>query len=91
MRRSTPALKSGYAELKAGKSSPDAVAMALVVLEDDPNFNAGKGSVFTHDGRNELDVAIDGRGYFAVTFDAAINGLVCREGHFPDIVHEGDR
>ncbi len=54
----TLALKSGYAELKAGKSSLDAVAAALVVLEDDPNFNAGKGSVFTHDGRNELDAAI---------------------------------
>jgi len=52
------ALQSGYAQLKAGKSAVDAVAAAIVVLEDDPNFNAGKGSVFTHDGKNELDAAI---------------------------------
>lgn len=54
----TKALESGYAQLKAGKSSVDAVSAAIVVLEDDPNFNAGKGAVFTHDGRNELDAAI---------------------------------
>ena len=54
----TLALRDGYAELEAGKSAVDAVAAALVVLEDDPNFNAGKGAVFTHDGRNELDAAI---------------------------------
>jgi len=54
----TQALQSGYAQLKAGKTAVDAVASALTVLEDDPNFNAGKGSVFTHDGRNELDAAI---------------------------------
>ena len=52
------ALQSGYAELKAGKSAVDAVSAAIVVLEDDPDFNAGKGAVFTHDGRNELDAAI---------------------------------
>ncbi|MEO5811791.1 MAG: isoaspartyl peptidase/L-asparaginase [Rhodanobacter sp.] len=52
------ALQDGYAQLRAGRSSLDAVAAALVVLEDDPNFNAGKGAVFTHDGRNELDAAI---------------------------------
>jgi beta-aspartyl-peptidase (threonine type) len=54
----TLALRDGYAELEAGKSAVDAVTAALVVLEDDPNFNAGKGAVFTHDGRNELDAAI---------------------------------
>ncbi|PWK84764.1 beta-aspartyl-peptidase (threonine type) [Fulvimonas soli] len=52
------ALQQGYAQLKAGKPAVDAVSAALVVLEDDPNFNAGKGAVFTHDGRNELDAAI---------------------------------
>jgi beta-aspartyl-peptidase (threonine type) len=52
------ALQDGHARLKAGKSALDAVTAALTVLEDDPNFNAGKGSVFTHDGRNELDAAI---------------------------------
>jgi beta-aspartyl-peptidase (threonine type) len=52
------ALQTGYAQLKAGKSALDAVTAAITVLEDDPDFNAGKGAVFTHDGRNELDAAI---------------------------------
>jgi beta-aspartyl-peptidase (threonine type) len=54
----TLALQTGYAQLKAGKSALDAVTAAITVLEDDPDFNAGKGAVFTHDGRNELDAAI---------------------------------
>ncbi|WP_426700620.1 isoaspartyl peptidase/L-asparaginase family protein [Rhodanobacter sp. Col0626] len=54
----TQALQHGYAQLKSGKSALDAVTAALTVLEDDPNFNAGKGSVFTHEGKNELDAAI---------------------------------
>ena len=54
----TQALQSGYAQLKAGKAAVDAVTAAITVLEDDPNFNAGKGSVFTHDGKNEMDAAI---------------------------------
>ena len=52
------ALENGYARLKAGDSALDAVTAAIVVLEDDPHFNAGKGAVFTHDGKNELDAAI---------------------------------
>jgi len=52
------ALESGYAVLKHGGSSLDAVTKAIVVLEDSPLFNAGKGAVFNHDGRNELDAAI---------------------------------
>jgi beta-aspartyl-peptidase (threonine type) len=54
----TQALQKGYAQLKSGKTAVDAVSAAITVLEDDPNFNAGKGSVFTHDGKNELDAAI---------------------------------
>jgi len=54
----TQALQNGYAQLKAGKTAVDAVSAAITVLEDDPNFNAGKGSVFTHDGKNEMDAAI---------------------------------
>jgi beta-aspartyl-peptidase (threonine type) len=52
------ALAAGYAVLKDGGSSLDAVTKSILVLEDSPRFNAGKGAVFTHDGRNELDAAI---------------------------------
>ena len=52
------ALRTGHAILAQGGSSLDAVDAPLRVLEDSPNFNAGKGAVFTHDGHNELDAAI---------------------------------
>ncbi len=52
------ALETGYAVLKSGGSSLDAVSKAIVLLEDSPLFNAGKGAVFNHDGRNELDASI---------------------------------
>jgi len=52
------ALETGYAILKSGGNSLDAVAKAIVLLEDSPLFNAGKGAVFNHDGRNELDASI---------------------------------
>src|SRR5690606_3174719 len=54
----TEALKAGYAEMQNGKTSVDAVAAAIVVMEDSPLFNAGKGAVFTADGTNELDAAV---------------------------------
>ncbi len=58
----TAALKVGYAEIQSGKTSLDAVEKTIHILENDPHFNAGKGAVFTHDGRNELDAAImDGK------------------------------
>jgi beta-aspartyl-peptidase (threonine type) len=52
------ALDAGYALLEAGGTSLDAVTRAVVLLEDNPLFNAGRGSVFTLEGRNELDAAI---------------------------------
>lgn len=52
------ALTSGYAVLKKGGSSLDAVQASIEVMEDSPLFNAGKGAVFTHDGKNEMDAAI---------------------------------
>jgi beta-aspartyl-peptidase (threonine type) len=52
------ALAAGYAVLENGGASLDAVTKAILVLEDSPRFNAGKGAVFTHDGSNELDSAI---------------------------------
>ncbi|WP_374528359.1 isoaspartyl peptidase/L-asparaginase family protein [Novosphingobium sp.] len=56
------ALKVGEQVLASGGSALDAVTAVVVTLEDDPHFNAGKGAVFTWEGRNELDSAImDGR------------------------------
>ena len=52
------ALLAGYKALQAGKSSLDAVEIAIRILEDSPMFNAGKGAVFTADGKNELDASI---------------------------------
>jgi beta-aspartyl-peptidase (threonine type) len=52
------ALRTGHAILKKGGSSLDAVERSIHILEDSPLFNAGKGSVFTHEGRNEMDASI---------------------------------
>ncbi len=52
------ALDAGAQVLADGRSALDAVQAAVQVLEDDPHFNAGRGAVFTWDGRNELDAAI---------------------------------
>jgi beta-aspartyl-peptidase (threonine type) len=52
------ALEAGHTVLASGGSSLDAVQAAIVVMEDSPLFNAGKGAVFTHEGTNELDAAI---------------------------------
>jgi beta-aspartyl-peptidase (threonine type) len=68
------ALDAGFAVLQAGGTSLDAVTRAVVLLEDNPLFNAGHGSVFTLDGRNELDAAImDGSNLKA--------GAVCGVAH----------
>ncbi|MBL8124908.1 MAG: isoaspartyl peptidase/L-asparaginase [Pyrinomonadaceae bacterium] len=56
------AVLAGYKALQAGKTSVDAVEIAIRIMEDSPLFNAGKGAVFTHDGKNELDASImDGK------------------------------
>ena len=56
------ALDAGEAILASGGPALDAVEAAARVLEDDPSFNAGRGSVLAHDGHIELDAAImDGR------------------------------
>jgi beta-aspartyl-peptidase (threonine type) len=52
------ALEAGSNVLRGGGSSLDAVEATIRVLEDNPLFNAGKGAVFTAEGRNELDAAI---------------------------------
>ncbi len=66
------AVLAGYKALQDGKSSLDAVETAIRMLEDSPLFNAGKGAVFTADGKNELDAAImDGKTMMA----GAVAGL----------------
>lgn len=52
------ALKAATQVLDKGGSALDAVEAAIQVLEDDPMFNAGRGAVFTADGKNELDASI---------------------------------
>ena len=52
------ALDVGTAILAGGGTALDAVEAAVTILEDDPNFNAGRGSAFTYEGTNELDAAI---------------------------------
>ena len=60
------AVLAGYKALQDGKTSLDAVETAIKMLEDSPLFNAGKGAVFTADGKNELDSAImDGKNLMA--------------------------
>lgn len=54
----TAAVTAGYKALQDGKSSLDAIEIAIRMMEDSPLFNAGKGAVFTNDGRNELDASI---------------------------------
>lgn len=58
----TAALDKGTEILKNGGAALDAVVAAIIVLEDNPIFNAGRGSVFTKKGINEMDAAImDGK------------------------------
>jgi beta-aspartyl-peptidase (threonine type) len=52
------AIDAGYGVLDGGGGSLDAVTRAVMLLEDNPLFNAGRGAVFTLDGRNELDASI---------------------------------
>jgi beta-aspartyl-peptidase (threonine type) len=54
----TAALRAGQAVLVAGGPSLDAVEAAVRELEDHPNFNAGRGAVFTADAGHELDASI---------------------------------
>jgi beta-aspartyl-peptidase (threonine type) len=51
-------IDTGAAVLAAGGTALDAVERTIRLMEDSPLFNAGKGAVFTHEGRNELDASI---------------------------------
>src|SRR5215470_9647550 len=52
------ALKTGWEILEKGGSALDSVEQTVCSLEDFPLFNAGRGSVFTHEGKNEMDASI---------------------------------
>lgn len=52
------AIEAGESILKAGGSSLDAVEKAIISLEDEPLFNAGRGAVFTNEGKHEMDACI---------------------------------
>ena len=68
------ALDAGYTILEEGGTSVDAVEKAVMVLEDSPLFNAGKGSVFTSEGKNEMDASImEGEGLNAGSVAAVTN------------------
>ncbi len=51
-------IDTGAAILASGGSALDAVERTIRLMEDSPLFNAGRGAVFTHEGRNELDASI---------------------------------
>src|SRR5258707_8658286 len=51
------AIHAGAAVLDKGGSAMDAVEATLHVFEEDPHFNAGKGAVFTREGKNEMDAS----------------------------------
>jgi len=71
------ALEAGHGVLEAGGRAIDAVQTAIVVMEDSPLFNAGRGAVFTRGGRNRLDASImDG-----ATLDAGAVGSVEHVAH----------
>ena len=71
------ALQTGWKILTAGGSALDAVEQTVCSLEDFHLFNAGRGSVFTHDGKNEMDASImDGK-----TLDAGAIAFVRNVKH----------
>src|SRR3984893_769001 len=52
------AIDAGFALLESGGPSLDAVTRAVVLLEDNPLFNAARGAVFTLEGRQEMEASI---------------------------------
>ncbi len=71
----TAALQAGYAVLSTGGTALLAVEQALVVLEDSPLFNAGRGAVFTRAGTNELDASIMDGATLQAGAVAAVQGV----------------
>jgi beta-aspartyl-peptidase (threonine type) len=69
------ALARGWEVLKGGGSALDTVEATVCVLEDNPLFNAGRGAVFTHDERHEMDAAIMSGEDLSAGAVAAVEGL----------------
>ena len=69
------AVEAGHAVLAAGGSALDAVEAAVVVLEDDPEFNAGRGAALTEYGRVELDASMMDGTNRAAGAVAAVRGV----------------
>jgi beta-aspartyl-peptidase (threonine type) len=68
------ALEAGSAVLRDGGRAMDAITATIVILENDPHFNAGKGAVFTWDKTNELDSSIMDGSDLSAGAVAGING-----------------
>jgi beta-aspartyl-peptidase (threonine type) len=69
------ALSRGWEVLERGGAALDAVEVTVRVLEDNPLFNAGRGSVFTHDGRHEMDASIMSGVDLSAGAVAAVEGI----------------
>jgi isoaspartyl peptidase/L-asparaginase-like protein (Ntn-hydrolase superfamily) len=69
------AVEAGHAVLAAGGAALDAVEAAVVVLEDDPEFNAGRGAALTEYGRVELDASMMDGSTRAAGAVAAVRGV----------------
>jgi L-asparaginase / beta-aspartyl-peptidase len=69
------AVEAGHAVLAAGGAALDAVEAAVVVLEDDPEFNAGRGAALTEYGRVELDASMMDGTNRAAGAVAAVRGV----------------
>jgi L-asparaginase / beta-aspartyl-peptidase len=69
------AVEAGHAVLSTGGTALDAVEAAVVVLEDDPEFNAGRGAALTEYGRVELDASMMDGTHRAAGAVAAVRGV----------------
>ncbi len=90
------ALAAGSKVLSDGGSATGAVTATIMILENDPNFNAGKGAVFTWDKTNELDSSIMDGSDLSAGAVAGINGtknpiLLARavKDHSPHVMLSG--
>ena len=94
------AVEAGHAVLAAGGGALDAVESAVAALEDDPEFNAGRGAALTEEGRVELDASIMEGSRHAAGAVACVAGVrnpiraaraILEEGHHVMFVGEGAR